>query len=64
MKRSGDADGVRRELSWLRDKRGLAYAEIECGYCLQTLNVKDSNAALAASNMHASTPTAVALPWQ
>ncbi len=62
MRRSGDVEGAHRETTWLRDKRGLAYAEIECGYCLQTLNVKDSNAVLAAGAGHPKALPAVALP--
>lgn len=30
---------------WLQQRRGLAYAELGCGYCLQALNVADSNIA-------------------
>lgn len=33
---------------WVRSRRGLAYIELECGYCLQALNVVDSNAAMLA----------------
>ncbi len=31
---------------WLQRRRGLAYAELECGGCLQALNVLDSNLAI------------------
>ncbi len=62
MKRSGNADGVRREQQWLRSKRGLAYAEIECGYCLQVLNVGDSSAVMSAYAAHPNVMPAVALP--
>lgn len=41
-----DADAA-AQARWLTQHRGLAYAEIECGYCLQSLNILDSNAAEA-----------------
>jgi hypothetical protein len=31
---------------WLQQHRGLAYVELECGHCLQALNVADSNLAI------------------
>lgn len=31
---------------WLQARRGLAYSEFQCGYCLQALNVADSNIAI------------------
>lgn len=31
---------------WLQRRRGLAYTELECGYCLQAMNVADSNLAV------------------
>jgi putative peptide modification system cyclase len=31
---------------WLQRRRGLAYVELECGHCLQALNVADSNLAI------------------
>ncbi|OOX14383.1 hypothetical protein Xbuh_19335 [Xanthomonas axonopodis pv. bauhiniae] len=36
--RNADA---RIQHDWIRQHRGLAYAEIECGYCLQPLNLVD-----------------------
>jgi len=43
LKRAGDVGGMQQQQVWLQNKRGLAYAEFECGYCLQALNVMDSN---------------------
>ena len=43
-----DADQPERALEqarWLKSRRGLAYVELECGHCLQALNVADSNRA-------------------
>ncbi|MEE7559213.1 hypothetical protein HH299_05415 [Xanthomonas sp. Kuri4-2] len=37
------------QAEWLSQRRGLAYAEIECGFCLQALNILDVNAAAGAS---------------
>ncbi|GAB3373769.1 putative peptide modification system cyclase [Lysobacter rhizosphaerae] len=31
---------------WLQQRRGLAYVELECGHCLQALNVADSTLAI------------------
>ena len=31
---------------WLQKRRGLAYVELQCGHCLQALNVADSNLAI------------------
>lgn len=33
------------EARWLRRRRGLAYGELDCGYCRQAMNVADSNLA-------------------
>lgn len=40
-----DADAI-RHARWLQQRRGLAYVELECGHCLQALNVADSNLAI------------------
>ncbi|PPT39179.1 adenylate cyclase [Xanthomonas arboricola] len=40
-------EDARIQNDWMRQRRGLAYAEIECGYCLQPLNVVDLKAAEA-----------------
>ncbi|MEA9579390.1 putative peptide modification system cyclase [Xanthomonas nasturtii] len=40
-------EDARIQNDWMRQRRGLAYAEIECGYCLQSLNVVDLKAAEA-----------------
>lgn len=39
------AADARTQHDWIRRRRGLAYAEIECGYCLQPLNLLDLKAA-------------------
>lgn len=51
MRRLGDPKGAMIQEEWLRERRGLAYAEIECGYCLQALNIMDSNVASGTSAM-------------
>lgn len=33
------------QADFLRSNRGMAYAELDCGYCMQAMNVTDSNAA-------------------
>ncbi|MEG2805590.1 putative peptide modification system cyclase [Stenotrophomonas sp.] len=38
---ANDAAETGRHVAWLRDKPGLAYAEVECSYCLQGLNILD-----------------------
>jgi putative peptide modification system cyclase len=40
-----DFDKAVEESRWLQRHRGLAYAEVNCGWCLQALNVADSNIA-------------------
>ncbi|CAE1132732.1 putative peptide modification system cyclase [Xanthomonas euroxanthea] len=40
-------EDARIQNDWMQQRRGLAYAEIECGYCLQSLNVVDLKAAEA-----------------
>lgn len=35
-----------RHARWLQQRRGLAYVELECGHCLQAMNVADSNLAI------------------
>jgi putative peptide modification system cyclase len=62
MKRIGDIKAVHQQESWLRGKRGLAYAEFECGYCLQALNVLDSNAVAKGQSAAPKAMPAVALP--
>ncbi|GAB3387096.1 putative peptide modification system cyclase [Lysobacter fragariae] len=41
----GQHEAALENARWLQRRRGLAYAEFECGYCLQALNVADSNIA-------------------
>lgn len=41
-----DTGAALEHARWLQQRRGLAYAELGCGYCLQALNVADSNAAV------------------
>jgi putative peptide modification system cyclase len=40
-----DRDHALEQARWLDKNRGLAYIELECGHCLQALNVADSNRA-------------------
>jgi len=42
---SGDIEAALKQTRWLQQRRGLAYSELNCGYCLQALNVADSNLA-------------------
>lgn len=39
----GDATAAEEQARWLRQRRGLAYIELGCGQCRQTLNIVDSN---------------------
>lgn len=41
----GDRAEALENAQWLQQNRGLAYIELECGHCLQALNVADSNRA-------------------
>ncbi len=40
---AGDERGAQLHAEWLRAHRGLAYVELECGNCLQALNIMDSH---------------------
>ncbi len=40
-----DEGAARAQANWIVQRRGMAYAEIQCGYCLQALNVLDMKAA-------------------
>ena len=40
---AGDVAAAQEQAHWLQRRRGLAYIEFECGYCLQALNVVDSH---------------------
>jgi putative peptide modification system cyclase len=42
----GKHEDAIRHSRWLQQHRGLAYIELECGHCLQALNVADSNLAI------------------
>lgn len=42
---AGNQSMARANASWLAARRGMAYAEAECGYCLQPLNVVAVDAA-------------------
>ena len=42
----GKNEDAIRHAQWLQAHRGLAYVELECGHCLQALNVADSNLAI------------------
>jgi len=43
---SGRNDEALRHARWLQQHRGTAYVELECGHCLQALNVVDSDRAI------------------
>jgi hypothetical protein len=40
---AGDREAAAEQTRWLQRRRGLAYIELVCGQCRQTLNVIDSN---------------------
>jgi putative peptide modification system cyclase len=40
---AGDREAAAEQARWLQRRRGLAYIELVCGQCRQTLNVIDSN---------------------
>jgi putative peptide modification system cyclase len=42
----GKYEDAIRHARWLQQRRGLAYVELECGHCLQALNVADSTLAI------------------
>lgn len=42
----GNMEEALRHARWLQRRRGLAYIELECGHCLQALNIADSNIAI------------------
>ena len=42
---AGDIDHALEQARWLQRRRGLAYVELECGHCLQALNIADSHLA-------------------
>ena len=44
---AGDSERALEHARWLKSRRGRAYVELECGHCLQALNVADSNRAAA-----------------
>lgn len=43
---AGDLKRALEQARWLQQKRGFAYAEQMCGFCVQALNVADSNLAV------------------
>ncbi|GAB3100271.1 putative peptide modification system cyclase [Lysobacter terrae] len=43
---AGNVPAALEQARWLQAHRGQAYVELECGHCLQALNVVDSNLAL------------------
>ena len=45
---AGELNAALEEARWLRKRRGRAYTEQVCGYCVQALNVADSNIAMLA----------------
>ena len=42
----GNDTAALEQAHWLQRRRGLAYVELECGHCLQAMNVADSNLAV------------------
>ncbi|WP_425493539.1 putative peptide modification system cyclase [Marilutibacter chinensis] len=44
--RDGRLEEAVEQARWLQRRRGLAYVELECGHCLQALNVADSRLAV------------------
>jgi putative peptide modification system cyclase len=56
----GDTTGAERELSWMRQQRGRAYAEYAGSSTLQALNVRDSAAGPALDGCHRPSPAALA----
>ncbi|MGO4221682.1 putative peptide modification system cyclase [Lysobacter sp. TAF61] len=42
---AGHREQALEQAQWLQKRRGMAYMDKACGYCLQALNVSDSNAA-------------------
>ena len=44
---AGDRKAALEQAKWLQQRRGLAYIELACEQCRQTLNVVDSNGAMA-----------------
>lgn len=42
---AGQSRSALQQAEFLARNRGLAYAELDCGYCFQTMNVVDSNTA-------------------
>ncbi|MFT3897615.1 MAG: putative peptide modification system cyclase [Thermomonas sp.] len=44
---AGDRTAALEQAKWLQQRRGLAYIELVCGQCRQTLNVVDSNRSMA-----------------
>jgi hypothetical protein len=44
---AGDRTEALEQAKWLQQRRGLAYIELACGQCRQTLNVIDSNRAMS-----------------
>ena len=43
---AGNGVAAMEQAKWLQQRRGLAYIELVCGQCRQTLNVIDSNRAM------------------
>lgn len=45
LRAAGKLEDSLKQVEWLKTHRGMAYAELQCGYCLQSLNIIDSNEA-------------------
>ncbi len=48
---AGQAPLAQQQLAWLRARPGLAYAETECAFCLQGLNILDVRSAQRAADI-------------
>lgn len=50
---AGLKDVAHEQTRWLRDRPGFAYAEAQCSFCLQALNVVDVRRLMAAPAIEA-----------
>ncbi len=50
---AGLKDVAQEQTRWLRDRPGFAYAEAQCSFCLQALNVVDVRRLMAAPAIEA-----------
>jgi putative peptide modification system cyclase len=54
---AGDHAGAMEQARWLQQRRGLAYIELVCGQCRQTLNVIDSDRAMSMADANSTGPS-------